>query len=224
MVQLTRTQYNIEYFLYKERIHTLKLENINSLSGVFRKNEIAFLLEIIRSEYAEVPGFPYLTKKCYLVEQLCKTDLFEFKPDSIRGASSEVVMCATRTIRSFKVARIVGVGYTASRTTRNHCGEECQEYISLTDEQIVDQYLQDLTNDRGLKRWQQAIDKINHHPHGKDWYTLSVAVHLHSQQSDWSRTISEIRKQAKRKKVFLPNDAFKDAVNLLRNIGLHKPE
>ena len=202
----------------------MKLENINSLSGVFANHEIALLIEIIRSECAEIPGFPYLTKKCYLVEQLCETDLFEFKPDSINGASSRVMIQATKTMRLFKVVRIVGVGDATSKITRNHCGEECREYIALTDEQVEGQHLHNLANNQDFKRWQQAIDKINHHPHGKDWHALSVAVHLHSQQSNWPRTISEIRRQAKRKKALLPIDVFRDAANLLHDLNLHKPE
>ncbi len=198
----------------------MKLANINSLSGVFGSYEIACLLEIIRSECAEVPGFPYLTKKCYLVEQICETDLFKFKQDDISGASSDIILHAANAIRIFEVARITGVEDTVSKATRNHYGEECRERIALTDEQIMNQYLHRLSNDQKLRRWQQAIDKINSHPQGKDWHTLSVAVHLHNHRADRLQTIGEIRRQALNNKASLPEDVFRNAANLLSYIGL----
>ena len=201
----------------------MRLESINSLAGVFDSHEIAFLLEIIRSECAKLPGFPYLTKKCYLVEQVCKTDLFKFKPDDISGASSDIMLHAIKAIRIFEIAGITAVEDTAAlKETRNHYGEECREYIGLKNEQFEALYLRDLVNGHQLEGWQQAIDKINSHPQGRDWHTLSVAVHLHNHQTDRLQIIGEIRRQALSNKASLSKDVFKNAANLLDTIGLHK--
>lgn len=200
----------------------MKLASIDSLAGVFESHEIAFLLEIIRSECAEVPGFPYLTKKCYLVEEICETDLFKFKQDDISGASSDIMLHAIKAIRIFEIARIKEVEDATFKETRNHYGEECREYIALTDEQIEARYLHDLVNDQQLERWQQAIDKINSHPHGRDWHTLSVAVHLHNHRADRLQIIGEIRRQALSNRASLSEDVFRNAADLLHTVGLHK--
>ena len=199
----------------------MRLENINSLSGVLADYKIALILETIRSECAEVPGFLYLGKKCYFAEQLCETDLFKFKQDSISGASSEVIAHATEAIKLFKAARITEVGDAVSKTTRNYCGEECRERVALIDEQIVNQYLRNITDNEGFERWQKAIDDINRHRYGKDWHVLSIAAHMHSRQLDWLRAISEMRRQARENKVSLPEGVFKAAMGLLYDLNLH---
>ena len=200
----------------------MRLESIDSIAGVFSSHEIAFVLEVIRSECAEVPGFPYLIKKGYLVEEVCGTNLFKFRPDDNCGAFSDIMLHVIKAIRIFKIARIKEVEKTVFEETRNHYGEECLEYIGLKDEQFEALYLRDLVNNQQLERWQQAIDKINSHPQGRDWHTLSVAVHLHNHRADRLQTIGEIRRQALSNKASLSEDVFRNAANLLDTIGLHK--
>lgn len=197
----------------------MRLKNISSLSGALGNYEMALLLEIVRSECAEVPGFPYLTKKCYLVEQKCGTRLFEFKQDDSTGASSDVMRHLEKAMRQFEIIRIEKLD--EAEATKNYCGEECRENLALTNEQIVGQYLDNLRDDSQLKKWYQTIDTINRHPCGKDWHTLSVAVHLHNQQLDWLRSMSEMRRQARDNKVSLPEGVFRAATGLLYDLDLH---
>ena len=197
----------------------MSLKNIGSLSGALGNYEIALLLEIVRSECAEVPGFPYLTKKCYLVGETCKTDLFEFKQDDIIGVSSDVIRHIEKAMRRFEIVRIRELD--EAEATKNYCGEECREHLALTNEQIVGQYLDALKDDSQIRKWYQTIDTINRHPYGKDWHTLSVAAHLRSQQLDWLRSMSEMRRQARDNKVSLPEGVFRAATGLLCDLDLH---
>lgn len=203
----------------------MKLKKLDSLTKVLGSYEVSVLLEIIRSECAEVPGFAYLTKKGYLAEQMRKTNLFEFEKDSVVGASSPVIRSVTQAIKMFEVARVVEVGDALSKDTRNFCGEVCGEYIALVSEQVADQYLNSMANDPDFIKWQKAIDEINRHPGGKDWHALSVAVYMHSHRhADKLRTISEIRRQVMYRKMLLPEGIFKDASDLLRDLGLLQPK
>ena len=194
---------------------------MDSSGGISKKYATTILLELIRSECEEVPGFPYLTKKCYLAEKMRNLDLFGFSHDS-NGASSDLIEHAIERIESLNLARVTKIGDAICRFTKNYCGERCQEHIALCDEQVTYQYLDSIANHPDLREWQEVIDIINRHPSGKNWHTLSVAVHLHSHRQvlPKQRVISDIKKRATEGNTPLPKNVFDDAVQLLTDLNL----
>lgn len=204
----------------------MKFERMDSSGETSREYAITILLEIVRSECEEVPGFSYLAKKCYLAEKMRNLDLFGFSRDRTSGTSSNFIQREMTAIESFNLARVVKSGDAICRFTKNYCGEMCREYITLCDEQVADRYLMRIADNPDLKEWQKVIDQINKHPSGKDWHTISIAVHLHSHYQSSNASIEDvianIKRQATNKNVPLPKNVFSNAINLLAELNLYQ--
>ena len=141
---------------------------------------ITVLLEIIRAEGDLLLGFSYLAKKCYLAEKMRGLDVFGFVRNPALGVFSSTVQYEIRAIRSFGFARVLEEGEVTCGDTKNYCGEARQEHITLHDEEVVRAFLDPVADNADFKEWQEVISRINHHPHGKDWHIISVAVCLHA--------------------------------------------
>ena len=199
-----------------------KFEKLSAFTETLGNYAITVLLEIIRSECKEVPGFAYLAKKCYLAEKMRGLNVFGFSKDE-KSVCSDFIQHTMQAIKGFELVRVVEVGDAISKDTRNYSGEMCREYISINSDQVEEMYLNTFAGDPDFKKWQKVIDKINRCPNGKDWHTLSIAVHLYSHRKmDVLRVISDTRREARGRNVLLPKSVFADATNLLTELNLFK--
>ena len=199
----------------------MEFERFNSFGETSTSYAITVLLEIIRSEGNEgLFGFPYLAKKCYLVEKMRKLDLFGFSQNHTSGIASNFIQGRIRIIGWFDLAKIVN---KESEGTENYCGELRQKLVTLSCEQVEDRYLNNAINSPDFKRWQGVIDQVNEHPSGKDWHALSVAAHLHNHNNlPIEHTISDIKRHAADRNIPLPKDVFNNAIHLLTELNLYK--
>ena len=192
---------------------------------VSTKYALTILLEIIRSEGPEgLWGFPYLAKKCYLVEKIRSLNLFGFHLDEIGCVTSSFLDGRIRVIEWFNLARVTRDD-TIRKETENFCGELCQEHLALCDEQVEYRYLDRvrIANNPDFKRWQETIDMVNKYPNGKNWHIVSVATHLHAHgrsSVDQGIIIEDIKNRARDRNVSLPKNVFDDATLLLNNLNL----
>ena len=207
----------------------MKEDQRNSSQLIYPERRIiAVLLEIIWAEGKELLGFPYLAKKSYLVEKRRGINLFGFEQNPYSGVHSSALQLGIRTMKSMGFIRILEEDEANCEDVRNCYGEMRREHIAICSEQAVDLCLNNGTDNPDIKKWQKVINHINRHPNGKDWHTISIAVHLHSHRPTGpndppiERVMANIREHAKGRKIPLPKNVFDDACGLLNTLGLYQ--